>query len=202
MCSTRCRRPPGGAGLARAARSKASSVIRTPPSPMAWMKICQPRASSSRTMRSSSGAVIVGHAVRGRVVDIRRQHRRGVGLDDAVHHQLHGADLEPLVAADPPADGVEPVGVGLAEAWRHRQRRVDAQRQLARGAGLFVERELVLAAAGVLDAGHAQRMGARDARGQRAPLLRPGGCGHHLADEALGRLLEQAVRLAGAGSSA
>ena len=142
---------------------------------------------------------VVGHALRGRIVDIRREHRRGVGLDDAVHHDFHGADLEPVVTLDAPADGVEPIRIGLAEPRRHRERRVDAQRQLARGPDLLVERELVLVAAGVLDAGHAQRMGSSDAGGQRTTLLRPARCRHHLADEALGRFLEQAFRLAGAG---
>ena len=53
-CSIRWRRPLAGAGFAAAARSKASSVIRTPPSPIACTHTCHPRLSSMVITRSNS----------------------------------------------------------------------------------------------------------------------------------------------------
>ena len=108
--SPRCARRGGGdrrsrAGFATAARSYASSAIRIPASPMAWISTCQPRRSASATKASRSSALHSGPPGRG-VVDVRIEHGGRPRLDDAVGEGLEDAGVEPLPAAQVADEGL------------------------------------------------------------------------------------------------
>ena len=137
---------------------------------------------------------VVGYTGDRRVVDIRGQHGRGVRLDHTVDHQLDGADLEALVGADPVADGLEPLGVGLGESWRDRQRR-GTHAATARPRRAPLSRARTRPRCRWRSGCWSHPGCAARYRGQRAPLLRPGRLRHGLADEPLSGLLEQAVGL-------
>ena len=125
-----------------------------------------------------------------RAVRVGVEHRRGVRLDDAVEHQLHRAGLEHRVVGKRGARGLEEGQVAVGEPGRCRYRVVDAQVELAQPAQLVVEREVLDAAARVLNAGDAEGVGQRDGAPQpRQPVLARHGR-QHVGHQPHGRFLE------------
>ena len=93
---------------------------------------------------------------------------------------------------------VHRVEVGRGRAGTALRRQARPHLQVAGAKGFFVERQLLEGAAGVLDAGDAELVGAGDRRAKGAPLVVVRGLRHHRVDERNGRLFQMAGRFAGA----
>ena len=151
----------GGRGQARdwplAACSNASSADRMPRSPIAWMKICQPRLSSIATTRSSSACVkliwpLVARLAYGSSI--------AAVCDSTTPSSISftAPALSTGSSANSARSCLELGELRVGEPGGRGDRVVDAQVQRALLADLVVEREVVDADAGILNAGHALRV--------------------------------------------
>ena len=131
---------------------------------------------------------------RRRVVLVRRQHRRRLRLDHAIHEGLQDAGVQVVAPAQREGEGlvgveaVPPLGQRLV--WGHDERAAEPERQFAVRVDADPERELVGLQPGVLGRGDANGVEAGDGPTDRGPVVVLGRNGDEPLDEELRLLLE------------